>query len=61
MTKAPDTERVMLVSLALGPDGGGDELRTLLLLVFYLLEKLKRLRLSKEVLLNIVCPYFVNI
>ncbi|XP_072944727.1 PAT complex subunit CCDC47 [Epargyreus clarus] len=50
VTKPPDTERVMLVSLALGPDGGGDELRPLLLLVFYLMDKLKRLRLSKEAL-----------
>ncbi|XP_023937570.2 PAT complex subunit CCDC47 [Bicyclus anynana] len=49
-TKPPDTERVMLVSLALGPDGGGDEVRPLLLLVFYLLDKIKRLRLSKEAL-----------
>lgn len=49
MTKPPDTERVLLVSLALGADGGGDELRPLLLLVFHLMDKLKRLRLSKEV------------
>ncbi|KAL0821578.1 hypothetical protein ABMA28_005030 [Loxostege sticticalis] len=49
-TKPPDTERVLLVSLALGPDGGGDELRPLLMLVFHLLEKIKRLRLSKEAL-----------
>ncbi|XP_047535635.1 PAT complex subunit CCDC47 isoform X2 [Vanessa atalanta] len=49
-TKPPETERVMLVSLALGPDGGGDEVRPLLLLVFYLLDKIKRLRLSKEAL-----------
>nr|XP_034834701.1 coiled-coil domain-containing protein 47 isoform X1 [Maniola hyperantus] len=49
-TKPPDTERVMLVSLALGPDGGGEEVRPLLLLVFYLLDKIKRLRLSKEAL-----------
>ncbi|KAI8439237.1 hypothetical protein MSG28_013078 [Choristoneura fumiferana] len=49
-TKPPDTERVVLVSLALGPDGGGAEVRPLLLLVFYLLEKIKRTRLSKEAL-----------
>ncbi|XP_013200867.2 PAT complex subunit CCDC47 [Amyelois transitella] len=49
-TKPPETERVMLISLALGPDGGGDEVRPLLLLVFHLLEKIKRLRLSKEAL-----------
>ncbi|CAG5033408.1 unnamed protein product [Parnassius apollo] len=51
-TKLPETERVMLVSLALGPDGGGDELRPLLLLVFYMLDKIKRLRLSKEALVK---------
>ncbi|CAH0589191.1 unnamed protein product [Chrysodeixis includens] len=50
VTKPPDTERVLLVSLALGADGGGDELRPLLLLVFHLMDKLKRLRLSKEAL-----------
>ncbi|CAH0755660.1 unnamed protein product [Diatraea saccharalis] len=50
VTKPPDTERVLLVSLALGPDGGGDEVRPLLMLVFHLLDKLKRLRLSKEAL-----------
>ncbi|KAM3965639.1 PAT complex subunit CCDC47 [Aphomia sociella] len=50
VTKPPDTERVMLVSLGLGPDGGGEEVRPLLLLVFHLLEKIKRLRLSKEAL-----------
>ncbi|XP_059057685.1 PAT complex subunit CCDC47 [Achroia grisella] len=50
VTKPPETERVILVSLALGPDGGGDEVRPLLLLVFHLLEKIKRLRLSKEAL-----------
>ncbi|XP_004926303.1 PAT complex subunit CCDC47 [Bombyx mori] len=49
-TKPPETERVMLVSLALGPDGGGDELRPLLQLVFYILDKLKRFKLSKEAL-----------
>ncbi|CAH2043340.1 unnamed protein product, partial [Iphiclides podalirius] len=49
-TKPPETERVMLVSLALGPNGGGEELRPLLQLVFYLLDKIKRLRLSKEAL-----------
>ncbi|KAJ0174772.1 hypothetical protein K1T71_009880 [Dendrolimus kikuchii] len=52
VTKPPETEKVMLVSLALGPDGGGDEVRPLLLLVFHLLEKIKRLRLSKEALLK---------
>ncbi|VVC88703.1 unnamed protein product [Leptidea sinapis] len=40
----------MLVSFALGPNGGDSEVRPLLLLVFYLLDKLKRLRLSKEAL-----------
>ncbi|XP_038222531.1 coiled-coil domain-containing protein 47 [Zerene cesonia] len=50
VTKPPDTEKVMLVSLALGPDGGGEEVRPLLLLVFYLLDKIKRLHLSKEAL-----------
>ncbi|XP_053610554.1 PAT complex subunit CCDC47 isoform X2 [Plodia interpunctella] len=50
VTKPPVTERVMLVSLALGPDGGGQELRPLLLLLLHLLEKIKRLRLSKEAL-----------
>ncbi|XP_075980405.1 PAT complex subunit CCDC47 [Anticarsia gemmatalis] len=50
VTKPPDTERVMLVSLALGPDGGGEEVRPLLQLVFYLMDKIKRLRLSKEAL-----------
>ncbi|XP_068617688.1 PAT complex subunit CCDC47 [Battus philenor] len=49
-TKPPDTERVLLASFALGPDGGGEELRPLLLLMFYLLDKIKRLRLSKEAL-----------
>ncbi|CAH0720438.1 unnamed protein product, partial [Brenthis ino] len=49
-TKPPDTERVMLVSFALGADGGGEEVRPLLLLVFYILDKIKRLRLSKEAL-----------
>lgn len=49
-TKPPDTERVLIVSLALGPDGGGAEVRPLLLLVFHLLEKVKRTRLSKEAL-----------
>lgn len=48
--KPPEVERVMLIGLTLGPDGGGDEVRPLLLLVFYLLEKLKRFRLSKEAL-----------
>lgn len=56
-TKLPDTERVMLVSLALGPDGGGEEVRPLLLLVFYLLDKIKRLRLSKEVC---VCCHYAH-
>ncbi|KPJ15590.1 Coiled-coil domain-containing protein 47 [Papilio machaon] len=50
MTKPPETERVLLASFALSPGGGGDEVRPLLQLVFYLLEKLKRLRLSKEAL-----------
>ncbi|KOB69275.1 Coiled-coil domain-containing protein 47, partial [Operophtera brumata] len=34
--------------LALGADGGGEEVRPLLLLVFHLLDKIKRMRLSKE-------------
>lgn len=50
VTKPPDTERVMLISLALGPDGGDEEVRPLLLLVFHLMDKIKRLRLSKEAL-----------
>ncbi|KAG6465704.1 coiled-coil domain-containing protein 47 isoform X2 [Manduca sexta] len=50
VTKPPDTEKVMLVSIALGPDGGGDEVRPLLQLVFHLLDKIKRTRLSKEAL-----------
>ncbi|KAJ8714921.1 hypothetical protein PYW08_004902 [Mythimna loreyi] len=50
VTKPPDTEKVMLISLALGPDGGGDEVRPLLQLVFHLMDKIKRLRLSKEAL-----------
>ncbi|CAB3246912.1 unnamed protein product [Arctia plantaginis] len=50
VAKPPECERVLLVSLALGPDGGGDEVRPLLLLVFHLMDKLKRLRLSKEAL-----------
>ncbi|KPJ02352.1 PREDICTED: coiled-coil domain-containing protein 47 [Papilio xuthus] len=50
MTKPPETERVLLASFALGPGGGGEEVRPLLQLVFYLLDKLKRLRLSKEAL-----------
>ncbi|XP_041982241.1 PAT complex subunit CCDC47 [Aricia agestis] len=50
VTKPPETERLMLVSLALGPDGGGDEVRPLLQLVFYLLDRIKRFRLSKEAL-----------
>ncbi|XP_050665775.1 PAT complex subunit CCDC47 isoform X2 [Leptidea sinapis] len=50
VTKPPETEKVMLVSFALGPNGGDSEVRPLLLLVFYLLDKLKRLRLSKEAL-----------
>ncbi|XP_013141015.1 PREDICTED: coiled-coil domain-containing protein 47 [Papilio polytes] len=48
MTKPPETERVLLASFAL--TGDGEELRPLLLLIFYLLDKLKRLRLSKEAL-----------
>ncbi|XP_026321431.1 coiled-coil domain-containing protein 47 [Hyposmocoma kahamanoa] len=50
VTKPPETERVMLVGLALGAEGGGEELRPLLLLIFHLLDKLKRLRMSKEAL-----------
>ncbi|XP_049876107.1 PAT complex subunit CCDC47 [Pectinophora gossypiella] len=49
-TKPPETERVLLASLALGPDGGGSEVRPLLQLVFHLIDKIKRLRLSKEAL-----------
>lgn len=49
-TKPPETERVLLASFSLGPDGGSDEVRPLLLLIFYLLDKIKRLRLSKEAL-----------
>ncbi|CAH4030154.1 PAT complex subunit CCDC47 [Pieris brassicae] len=52
VTKPPETEKLVLVSLTLGPDGGGDEVRPLLLLVFYLLDKIKRLRLSKEALVK---------
>jgi hypothetical protein len=48
-TKPPETERVLLMGLALAADGGGEEVRPLLQLVFHLLDKLKRLRLSKEV------------
>ncbi|KAL4710866.1 hypothetical protein ACJJTC_002496 [Scirpophaga incertulas] len=50
VTKPPETERLLLVSLALGPDGGGAEVRPLLLLVFHLMDRLKRIRLSKEAL-----------
>ncbi|XP_028161456.1 PAT complex subunit CCDC47 [Ostrinia nubilalis] len=49
-TKPPDTERVLLMNIALGADGGGAEVRPLLLLAFHLLERIKRLRLSKEAL-----------
>ncbi|KAF9424599.1 hypothetical protein HW555_000410 [Spodoptera exigua] len=50
VTKPPETEKVMLISFALGPDGGGEEVRPLLQLVFHLMDKIKRFRLSKEAL-----------
>lgn len=40
------------MNLMLSPEGGGEEVRPLLLLVFHLLDKIKRMRLSKEVRLN---------
>lgn len=47
-TKPPVTEKVLLISLAISPEG--EEVRPLLQLVFYILDKIKRLRLSKEAL-----------
>ena len=49
-TKPPVTEKVLLISLAISPEG--EEVRPLLQLVFYILDKIKRLRLSKEVSFN---------
>ncbi|KAJ2945491.1 hypothetical protein O0L34_g302 [Tuta absoluta] len=49
-TKPPENERVMLVSVALSGEGGGGEVRPLLQLIFHLLDKIKRTRLSKEAL-----------
>lgn len=48
-TKPPETERLMMILLTLGPDGGGEEVKPLLMLTFHILDKIKRLRLSKEV------------
>ncbi|CAG9564957.1 unnamed protein product [Danaus chrysippus] len=50
VTKPPETERVLLASLSLNGEGGGDEVRPLLLMIFYMLDRIKRLRLSKEAL-----------
>ncbi|GBP29522.1 Coiled-coil domain-containing protein 47 [Eumeta japonica] len=54
VTKPPDTERVLLASITLDEagegDGGGEAIRPLLLLIFHIIDKLKRLRLSKEAL-----------
>lgn len=49
VTKPPETERVLLASLSLSGEGGGDEVRPLMLMIFYMLDRIKRLRLSKEV------------